>query len=74
MKSREWKLGKVWFVEATALSPWGTTNCQDHIHRERKAQGTLSPYATATSARGSGQGKLPEEGIHIFILSLGEAR
>lgn len=51
MKSRERKLGKVWFVEATALSPWGTTHCQDHIHRERKAQGTLSPRAKGVQVK-----------------------
>lgn len=57
------------------LSPHGAppTAKTIYIHRERKAQGTLSPNATATSARGSGQGRLPEKGIHNFILSLGDA-
>ena len=68
MKPGEWKLGKVWLAGALPSPHGGTTHSQDPALTDRKSQGTTSQGATVTSARGSGEGRLPAEGIHIFVL------
>lgn len=67
MKSIEGKLEKVWLTEA--LSP---PHGASPTAKNREAQGINSQGATSAPAGGSDQGRLPEGGIHTFMLSPGE--
>ena len=52
-----------------SLSQREATHNQLLALTDRKVQGTTSQGATVTSARGSGQGKIPEEVIFLRITA-----